>query len=474
MNDKNQKTNILFLFDDQHHAGCCGFAGHPLVQTPNLDALAQKGATFNNMFACSAICGPSRTSFFTGAYLRTHGHFYNDGDLMRPFPSMLTELRKAGYASFQSGKNHLPYKVARDFDEMRTMKNYNDEMEDKDIKQVNAESFHQYFMSAPWKKDEDTHRGVWTAQQTIDFLNSEKSKQQPFFAWTSFAPPHSPHVPPESLDKMYDPKDIPVDWEAYEKFERSRMQKRPMMEEFWKVGSVRHDVSIFQKAVCRYLALVTLVDREVGRILEALDEQGLADNTIVIFTADHGDFAGHYGQLGKNLPAYDDLIRIPFIYHDPQKPFHGRVVEDMHQNVDLFPSLMDRLGLETPPTVQGQSFLPALEGRPGSGRDFVFAETSMEKTVRSKDWKLTYFVRHPEKGQLFRMGHNPDETKNLWDDSAYSHIKQSLLSELMAWMVRCEQPDGMCSTWEKYIDTPWYNWLSQQSGEVACQEEKEL
>src|SRR5699024_5781848 len=162
------------------------------------------------------------------------------------------------------------------------------------------------------------------------------------------------------------------DWEGYRRFEASRLSNRPMIEDFWKLGSFRQNPKVFQKALCRYFSLITLIDQEIGRVLKALKAQGQADNTIIVFTADHGDWAGHWGQFGKNLAGYDDLLRIPFIYVDPNRPADsGRCVEGMYQSIDLFPTIMERLNLQTPPTCQGQSFLPALDGYPGSSRDFI-------------------------------------------------------------------------------------------------------
>ncbi len=462
-----KRPNILFLFDDQHHAGCMGYAGHPLVKTPNLDALAAKGAVFNNMFACSAICMPSRTSFFTGTYLRTHGQFWNVGDLARPMPSILSELGREGYTSIQTGKDHLPHVIAKEFTMRWPNEILVDRIRKKGLNPYEDDPWTLHFQSSTWKLPEEDHRAVWNAQKTIDFLDSAQSKEKPFFIWSSFDPPHDPRNPTKEVEDMYNPDDIPIDWEEYYRFEQSRMQNRPMIEDFWKLGSVRHDISIFKKAVCRYFALITMVDQQIGRILASLEENGLSEDTIVIFTSDHGDFAGHYGQLSKNLPAYEDLIKIPFIYYDPAAPGYGRVVEGMFQNVDLFPTLMDRLGLPIPPTVQGRSFLPALLGRPNAARDKIFVETSMEKTIRTKEWKLTYFVRHPHKGQLFRMTPAVNELDNLWDDPQYSHIKAELMEELMAWMVTCEQPVSMCDDWEEYIHTPWYDWLKRQDQQCA-------
>ena len=231
-----------------------------------------------------------------------------------------------------------------------------------------------------------------------------------------------------------------------------------------------HDPTIFQKAVCRYLSLITMIDEQVGRVLDALEANGQADNTVIVFTSDHGDFAGHYGQLGKNIPGYDDLLRIPFIYYDPARTDHGRVVESLYQSVDLFPSLCERLGFDTPPTVQGQSFLAALDGYPRSQREFIFAETHNVKTIRSADYKLNFHATRPRDGQLFRVGVGGDETINLWDAPQYAHVRQRLMVELMAWMVRCEQADGMCSEMEPFVDTRWYRWLAEQPHQCEDQQ----
>jgi arylsulfatase len=465
-----ERPNVLFLFDDQHNAGCLGFLGHPLIKTPNLDALAAKGAVFNNMYSCSGICAPSRTSFFTGTYLRTHGMFYNFGDLAKPFPSILSELGNEGYTKIMAGKNHLPHAISKDFDTMWNQDILFHELCQASKVTTHAEPWNQHFQSNTWGFTKEEHRGVWTGQKTIDFLDSAKSKEKPFFIWTSFDPPHCPHNPTKEMEDLYNPDDIPVDWEEYYQFEQSKMQNRPMVEDFWKLGSVKQNVDLFKKAVCRYFALISMVDEEVGRILKSLEQNGLSDDTIVIFSSDHGDFAGNYGQLGKNLPAYEQIIKIPFIYHDPYNPCHGRFVEGMFQNVDLFPSILDRLALPIPPTVQGVSFLPSLQGRPSAARNSIFSETSMEKTIRTQHWKLTYFVRHPHKGQLFRMTPRVNEIENLWDDARFSQVKTELLEKLMEWMVACEQPISMDEDWEEYIKTPWYDWLKQQPRKQAIAE----
>ncbi len=461
MSKQKKKTNVIFFMDDQHNAQCLGFMGHSMVKTPNLDALAAKGTYFNNMFTCTALCAPSRASFYSGTYLRTHEQFVNNVDSRRQFPTILSELKKQGYYTFQCGKNHLMESMSKDFDEMHTDRYYYDKyLPSKGLKEKDwtEPEIKKNFMSAVSDLPEEEQNEVWTANHAIDFLKSDKAQDNPFFMWCSFERPHAAHFPPASFDNLYNPEDIPIDWDAYYKFEQSRIINRPMIEDFWKIGSSRSNLEVFKKAVCRHLALITLIDQEIGRVLKALEKQGLADNTVIVFTADHGEFAGHYGQLGKNHPGYDDLLKIPFIYYDPQNEGYGRVVEGMFQSIDLFPSLMERLGLPVPPEVQGVSFCDALEGYPGSSREAVFAESSNIKTVRTREWKLNFNALDPHHGgQLFKIDRQvPEENVNLWNCPEYRYVRLELMEKLTQWMVSCEQPTGTSFLSEEYIDTRWY------------------
>jgi len=464
-------SNVLFFMTDQQHADCLSFMGHPMVRTPNLDKLAERSAVFRHMYTCTAICVPSRTSFHTGAYMRTHGQYFNGGDLRQDMPSLVSVLRDHGYTSAQCGKLHLPPTLADHYDSIWSLKQYKQDLAEagySETERAGEWKTRKEFFSFRSDLPEEWTNEVWTSQRAIDFIASDRARQNPWFLWCSFERPHAPHSPPASFDNLYNPDEIPIDWDEYQRFEDSRLSNRPMMEDFWKIGSVRHDVGLFQKALCRYFALITLIDREVGRVLKTLDEQGMADDTIVVFTSDHGDWAGQYGQIGKNLPAYDPLIRIPFIYCDPQRPADcGRDVEGLYQSVDLMPTLLERLGIDIPPSCQGVSFLPALDGRPGSSRNYVFSETGVCKTIRSKQWKLNFYADHPERGQLFQMTPRPDEITNHWDDPGLAHIKSRLMEQLMAWMVHCEQPGSLSSSWEQHLDTRWYHWLASRPKECV-------
>lgn len=458
--------NVLVFIDDQHRADLLGFAGHPTVKTPHLDALAARSTCFNQMFTCTAICGPSRNSFLTGTYSRTHEAQANNVAFRRSLPSLPGELRSAGYHTALFGKSHIATHLCQQFDQLVDNVDYNNDLAKRGLSEHCVTPLDQKnFLSFPSQLPENEHQEVWAANRTIEYLQSGQAEQQPFFIWCSFERPHAPHCPPQRFVDLHDPNDVEIDWEGYRRFEASRLTNRAMVEEFWKIGSVQHDTSIFQLAICRYLGLISFIDEQVGRVLAALDQRNLADDTIVLFTSDHGDFAGRFGNMGKNIPGYDDLLRVPFIYHDPKRRGDGgRCVEGLYQTVDLFPSLMDRLNLPIPPTVQGTSFLGALDGCPDSSRPYIYSETPSVKVIRSKAWKLIFHAATPERGQLFRMGANPDETTNLWDEPAYAHVKMRLLTDLVAWMVHCEQPTGICPLSGDHLPTRWHDWLRTQPG----------
>ncbi len=457
--------NILVFIDDQHRADLLGFMGHPMVKTPHLDTLAARGVYFSNMFSNSALCGPSRNSYMTGMYSRSHEAQTNNVEFRRELPSLPGELHKVGYTTALFGKSHITSFLKAQFDHHLEDCHYHDYLKQKGLAEHKVTPLeHKNFYSFESQLPDDEHQEVWCANRTIDFLRSSQAREKPFFTWCAFERPHAPHCPPKRFANMYDPDEVEIDWEGYHRLEASRLMNRAMVEDFWKIGSVRHDPSIFQKALCRYMGLISMIDEQVGRVLEALEREGLAEETIVVFTADHGDFAGRWGNMGKNLPGYDDLLRIPFIYYDPKRIGDGgRCVDGLYQNIDLFPSLMQRLKLETPPTVQGVSFIDALDGYPQSTRSHIYAETPAVKTIRSKNWKLNFYAAHPEHGQLFRLGACPDETTNLWDEPALQHIKVKMLQELTAWMVRCELPTGISVLSGDHIPSSrWHDWLKNQ------------
>jgi arylsulfatase A-like enzyme len=194
-----------------------------------------------------------------------------------------------------------------------------------------------------------------------------------------------------------------------------------------------------------YLANVTMIDEQIGRILEALDSKGYLQNSVVIFSSDHGDCLGDHGHSQK-WTMYDAVMRVPLLVWSPRRFGDSRQVAGLCQQMDLGPFILDLAGVETPRSVEAISLLPAFQNEHWAGRDYVFAEqardgilqtTDFMTMVRNQQWKLVHFLDEPF-GQLFHLAIDPDELHNLWDDSAAATTKQQLLAVLREWRIRSQ------------------------------------
>jgi len=462
--------NVLFLMDDQHHPhmlsdlGDCpkGIDGKPLVETPNLNRLMREGVYFRHAFTPTAICGPSRTCIYTGQYPFVHGQYTNPETVRinETSPSLLSEFRRRGYRTAMFGKNHLPNAIGKDFEIRHDLRDfYGQVLPELGIdteKKVSAEVSHR-FESWISKIPPQHSTEAWTAEGTLNFLDQQGT--QPFFAWVSFERPHEPHSPDPETAKLVDPDRIPLPWDDYELFERTVIQPRPGREHFWKLGGWGNP-RLYQEAVARYYSLIGLIDQQIGRILAKLEERKLRENTLILFCPDHGDFGGDFGQLGKNVPVYEQLYKVPLLWADPTQPQdHGKVVEGLWETIDIYPSLMERLGWETPPTVQGVSFLQALAGWRPTGKDRVFCETTMCKMLRTREFKLAFHLDRPDHGQLFRMLPRPDELHNCWDDPACREVRDGLVRQLLHHLATNLQPRAVSPDWEPLYPTRHNQWL---------------
>ena len=204
-----------------------------------------------------------------------------------------------------------------------------------------------------------------------------------------------------------------------------------------------------------YLANVTMIDEKVGEIIQALEETGYLDNTVVIFTSDHGDALTDHGHSQK-WTMYDTITRVPLIVWSPGRFDAGRVVEQLVHQMDLGPAILELAGCEVPATLEAESLLPGLEGKEFPGREYLFAEqakdgiltgTEFMTMVRSEDWKLVHFLDEPD-GQLFDLKNDPDEVRNLWHDDAHRNRREELLAVLREWRIRSQyETSDWCAEW---------------------------
>ncbi|MBN1554827.1 MAG: sulfatase-like hydrolase/transferase [Phycisphaerae bacterium] len=437
---------------DQHRYECLSCHGHPMVKTPNIDRLAENGVDFQRCYAQSAICMPSRLSMYTGQYLHTHGVQENSKvvDISR-FITLPNILKEQGYQTAAVGKTHAGPSDVLGFDYYRICagmaegeeNDYKNYLREKGLVSTKEpdQSFKAYDSYVSDLIYADTNE-AWTGDECLRFLEN-RDNEKPFFLWATFQRPHAPTSVPVDNPFPYNPKDIELPSYS-ERWYTKPDTRRPGCENTWNVfntGEAR-----LREAMANYFSMISMVDDQVGRILNSLEDKDELEDTIVIFTADHGDFCGEYGQFGKNISTFDVLYRIPSIWYWKGKTGREQIHE-MTEMIDTMPTILDLLNLDKPKTVQGDSLADVIHGsrercgRPWDGKEAVFFETPFIKTVRTKTHKLS--ICNKEKrtwGQLYDLVNDPLELNNLYQNPAYSHIQQELTLRLVHWFIKTDQP----------------------------------
>ena len=481
--DKKWRPNILYIMTDRFNERCISAYGHPDVKTPVIDSLIETGVSFRNTFCQNALCQPSRVSIFSGQYPHTHGvenNYVHGGPKseMSPLPRLLRDT--AGYRTGAVGKIHLgTWPSQTGFDRIESCCDTtigeagDDSGECAYYRYLREKGFYEEFrktaLESPQEVLNHMHYGdldipaehsleAWTVDQTIDFM--DEPDEAPFFAWCSFLRPHNPHMPPPDAPVKYDPDSLtlPEDHALYVE-SKPGYQTRPGLETLWNSAAIgeKH----LRNALAGYYGNISWIDHEIGRMLDHLRDTGKLENTIVIFSADHGCFAGNYGQIGVNGMTYDHLYRIPYIWncpaHFPKSRFY-----DLVESIDLYPTLCDMLGLDIPPSVQGISHAHALYRTQFpehfSGREDVFFERSTVKTIRTRTHKLSYcFNGESRSGELYDLVEDPDELRNRFDEPSMAHIQKDLMERLVNRMIATTQPSIVSNVSSEYI-SPKMRW----------------
>ena len=443
------RPNILLIMTDQHNARCMGCAGEPLLQTPNMDRLASEGVRFTNAFANSAHCGHSRLSFLAGIYEHTHQKHRNTDeppDSLNPITSL---LKTRSYQTAIVGKGHLGIDWPRREFEHHVFSEVTDAVVDDPLSSdyirylVDAGQADNYDLSGKHKlHSECAHTSplpvehsaeVWCGNESVSYLQ-KRDRDRPFFAMASVQRPHDPLSVSVPYDTMYEPGEVVVPANANDTFEnKSEKQKKAGRGET-KYPYRPRDKKHLQKCIAHYYGLITLIDQQIGHILEELENQGILEDTIVIYTSDHGDFAGEHGLIWKNLGFYESIHKIPLIIRYPHRLKGNQVFDGIVESVDLYPTLMELLGLETPFTVQGRSVLHAVAEGAAWNKYASLCEhvkpSYHHMSMRTADFRLTIDITGDE-SELYDQRNDPGELYNLWNDSEYRDIREKLLFELV-------------------------------------------
>lgn len=483
-----KRPNVLLITSDQHHWSLLG-CQTPQLQTPALDRLAREGTVFERAYCPNPTCTPTRASIITGQYPSQHGAWTLGTKLDEKVRTVGEEFQANGYRTGLVGKAHFQplkgtgrypsleaYPLLQDLDYFRhwngpfygfqhveLARNHTDEAHVGQhyalwLEAQGAKDWRRWFRAptgtrpggeGAWDIPNELHYNTWIAERTEALLTEYRDQDDGFFLWSSFFDPHPSYLVPEPWASMYDPASIPVPalrpGELATAPELVRLARDP--EGDWKPfresgfglhGCHYHGRSDANAAAsaATYWGMVSCMDAAIGRILDTLDRLGLAENTLVIFTTDHGHLYGQHGLHAKGPFHYEDLLKVPFIARHPGRIPAGQRSQELVSLVDLAPTALSWCDIEVPVAMTGIDQSPVLRGEAKPTRDHVLCEfrhdpTSIYlKTFVDERHKLTIHYNRTY-GELHDLVADPDELVNLWDDPASQGLKQRLIERFL-------------------------------------------
>ena len=486
------RPNILQISGDQHRADCFGFEGRK-IKTPHLDQLAADGTHFSNCITPTVVCQPARASILTGQLCRTHGVHDNGIDLDPAVgeKGFAGGMSAAGYETAFFGKAH--FSTYHTFEATGTPECLKSSAKYPDTwfgpymgfnhvemmlvghnwflpeKPPHGQHYERWFY-ADGRGDEKNalyrdnagetkeaaqtwhsklpvawHNSTWTADRTIEWLKHGRG-EDPFCTWVSFPDPHHPFDAPEPWSRLHDPAEVDLPKNRTRTFEgRPWWHEKVLTAEptgnkkgaeirkaYSRIGAQSDEQ--LREIIANTYGQIALIDHNVGRILIALEEAGLAENTIVIYISDHGDWLGDHGLILKGPMHYDGLLRVPMIVRGPGVP-KGKIVDEPVSTLDLGPTFFDYGKATALQTQHGASLRPLIETETAA-REFALNEWELLptragvglslRTVRTKTHKLTIDLQSGA-GELYDMAADPEETANLFDDPEHANLRAELI-----------------------------------------------
>ena len=466
MDQRITRPNIVFVITDQQRFDTVAAAGFDHMITPNLDRMVREGVCFSHMYVTSPSCAPSRASLFTGLYPHTNGVFRNDE---RWTHSWVSQLSDSGYRCVNIGKMHTsPFEESFGFHERHVVENKDRATErlpfyldswDKAIwtrgfekpsrvTYRRREDYRDRLGAFTWDLPEDLHSDVFVTDFACMWLDRYQGKE-PFFLQIGIPGPHPPYDPTAAALDLYEDRDIPMPVRDAEAMERQPSALKKLREQHI---SVDHDAVVhlenptdeqLRRQRQHYFANVTLIDEQIGKLIEALKKRSVLDDTTIIFTSDHGDCLNDHGHSQK-WTMYEPSVRVPAIVWSPKGIRHGSRVDDLVSLFDFGPTILELAGLSVPKWMEARSLMPYLAGEPTEPRDFVFSEhagdrilsgTEFMTMIRDQRYKLVHFVEDGE-GQLFDLVEDPQEIHDLWNDPSHQETKMRLIGEILKWRIQ--------------------------------------
>ncbi len=476
----HRQPNIVFLMTDQQRYDTIAALGFPHMVTPNLDKLVGEGASFSKMFVTSPSCSPSRASIFTGLYPRSHGVLRNDEKWRWTW---VQELARSGYRCVNVGKMHTnPFEQSFGFHERHVVENKDRAhptlpffldnwdkalwvrgVEKPDRVALRRRADYRDRLGAfTWELPADLHPDNFVANLAVHWLDTY-TRNEPFFLQIGLPGPHPPYDPTPDALSIYADRALP---EAIRDEHDLASQPKVLQELRREHQSSDHDAIVHladptpaqtRRQRQHYYANVTMIDTQVGNLMSALERRGVLDNTVFIYTSDHGDCLNDHGHSQK-WTMFEQSVHVPAVVWGPACGIGQRNVHGLTSSMDLGPTVLALAGLDAPPFMQATSLLPAIHGEPGSVREFVFAEHARDMILRGTEWmtmirddrwKLVQFAGSDE-GQLFDLEHDSDEIRSLWDTASARPKKEELLERIGHWQ---NATAGGDAEFDRYIAT---------------------
>ncbi len=478
--------NILFITSDQQHFNTIG-KFNPEIKTPNLDRLCQYGTCFDRAYTVNPTCTPTRASMITGKYPSQHGAWTLGTKLPESCPTIGDLMHQKGMKTALIGKAHFQplastpeypsleaYPLLQDldfwrnfkddfygFDTVKLARNHTNEahvgqhyalwMEEK-----GCTNWRDYFRAPTgsmsnqnkyyWEIPEEYHYDAWIADETNAQLEHYHKTGEQFLLWASFFDPHPDYYVPKEWADMYDPDKLtlptlhPDEMATATELHRLTQLDDPDFSKFSSSEYGNHgchshtgiDEETARKNMAVYYAMTTLMDKYIGKILDKLDALGMTENTLIVFTTDHGHYFGQHGLHAKGPFLYEDAIKVPYIVSCPGTVPCDTVSHALQSVVDLPVTFLDYLGLDIPYDWTGVNQRAVFEGKQQMARDHIICEMNHDRDTLNlrayvdDRYKLVVY-QDDAFGELYDLTEDPNEVYNRWEDPNYATLKQELL-----------------------------------------------
>jgi len=422
-----KKPNIIFILTDDQRWDAFGYAGNSLIQTPEMDLLAQEGIYFKNAFVTTPICAASRASIFTGMYERTHGYTFQQGNLKQPYAkiSYPALMQNSGYYTGFLGKFGVDYEEVDSLFDVVDIYDRNGRFQDYRgffYKTIGQDTF---------------HLTRYTGWQAINFIENAPA-DQPFCLSLSFSAPHAHDPAPDQyfwqpeVDSIYHSSTFapPIMAEdAWFEAQPEYVQKGFNRTRWhWRFDTPEK----YQQSLKGYYRMISGIDLEIGKIRQVLEEKGLTENTVIILMGDNGYFLGERQLAGKWL-MYEPSLRVPLIIYDPRNK-NSRDIDDLALNIDIPSTIFELAGLKIPEEWQGISLAGYTKGdSPAINRDIFLCEhlwnfenIPPSEGVRTKKWKYFRYLKDLAHEELYDLETDPDERNNLADIPQFREVLTGL------------------------------------------------